>query len=102
VLLDAGADPNDAGDDAHIGVIGWATMTPPSGEIAMDVVALLVARGARHHIFSAIATGDLEVLRGSDRAAPRSAGPAIVRRATTGRHRCTTPSRASDPTSWIC
>jgi len=47
VLLDAGADPNDAGDDAHIGVIGWATMTPPNGEIAMDVVALLIERGAR-------------------------------------------------------
>ena len=64
VLLDAGADPNDAGDDAHIGVIGWATMTPPGGEIARDVVALLLARGARHHIFSAIATGDLDVVRG--------------------------------------
>ena len=64
VLLDAGADPNDAADDAKIGVIGWATMTPPGGEIAMDVVALLLARGARHHLFSAIATGDLDVVRG--------------------------------------
>jgi len=64
VLLDAGADPNDTADDAHIGVIGWATMTPPRGEIAMDVVSLLVARGARHHIFSAIAAGDLDVVRG--------------------------------------
>lgn len=64
VLLDAGADPNDTADDAHIGVIGWATMTPPNGEIARDVVALLLARGARHHIFSAIATGDLDVIRG--------------------------------------
>ena len=64
VLLDAGADPNDTGDDAHIGVIGWATMTPPHGGIATDVVALLVARGARHHVFSAIATGDLNVVRG--------------------------------------
>jgi hypothetical protein len=64
VLLDAGADPNDAADDAAIGVIGWATMTPPGGEIARDVVALLVSRGARHHIFSAIATGDPDVVRG--------------------------------------
>ena len=64
VLLDAGADPNDTADDAHIGVIGWATMTPPGGEIATDVVALLVARGARHHVFSAIAAGDPEVVRG--------------------------------------
>src|SRR5689334_783538 len=64
VLLDAGADPNDSGDDAHIGVIGWATMTPPGGEIALDVVALLLARGARHHIFSAIAAGDPDAVRG--------------------------------------
>jgi hypothetical protein len=47
-----------------VGVIGWATMLMPPDRIAMDVVSLLVARGARHHIFSAIATGDLDVVRG--------------------------------------
>jgi catechol 2,3-dioxygenase-like lactoylglutathione lyase family enzyme len=63
VLLDAGADPNDAGDDEHIAVIGWATFYAQPGGIRPDVVSLLVERGARHHIFSAIALGDLDVIR---------------------------------------
>ena len=63
LLLDAGADPNDAGDDEHIGVIGWATFFPQHGEISRDVVSLLVASGARHHIFSAVALGSLDVIR---------------------------------------
>jgi hypothetical protein len=62
-LLDAGADPNDAGDDAGIGVMGWATFVGPSREIQMDVISLLLARGGRHTIFSAIATGDRDVVR---------------------------------------
>jgi hypothetical protein len=64
VLLDAGADPNDAGDDAGIGVIGWATFIGPPREVPMDVVSLLLAHGGRHNIFSAIATGDPGVVRG--------------------------------------
>ena len=63
VLLDAGADPNDAEDDARLGVIGWATFIPEPGAISMPVVSLLLERGARHHIFSAIAAGDLDVIR---------------------------------------
>jgi hypothetical protein len=63
VLLDAGADPNDAGDDAGIGVIGWATFIGPPREVPMDVVSLLLAHGGRHNIFSAIATGDPDVVR---------------------------------------
>ena len=63
VLLDAGADPNDAGDDAGIGVIGWATFVGPPRKIPMDVVSLLLAQGGRHNIFSAIATGDPDVVR---------------------------------------
>jgi Ankyrin repeats (3 copies) len=63
VLLDAGADPNDTGDDDHIGVIGWATFFAQPGDIRRDVVSLLVERGARYHIFSAIALGDLDVIR---------------------------------------
>jgi len=63
VLLDAGADPNDAGDDTRIGVIGWATSLWQLGEVPKDVVSLLLERGGRHHIFSAIAAGDLEVIR---------------------------------------
>ena len=63
LLLDAGADPNDAGDDDHIAVIGWATFFAQPGDIRRDIVSLLVERGARHHIFSAIALGDLDVIR---------------------------------------
>lgn len=55
-LLDAGADPQGEGDAHRLDVIGWHTCF----ERAFDpeVVALLLERGARHHVFSAIATGD--------------------------------------------
>jgi hypothetical protein len=64
VLLDAGANPNDRGDDLGVGVIGWVTLIPEPGDIRMDVVSLLLERGARHHMFSAIAVGDVEAIRG--------------------------------------
>ena len=63
VLLDAGADPNDAADDTRIGVIGWATSLWQVGAVPKDVVSLLLERGGRHHIFSAIAAGDLDAIR---------------------------------------
>jgi catechol 2,3-dioxygenase-like lactoylglutathione lyase family enzyme len=63
VLLDAGADPNDADDDTRLGVIGWATSMWQLGDVPKDVVSLLLARGGRHHVFSAIAAGDLDVIR---------------------------------------
>jgi catechol 2,3-dioxygenase-like lactoylglutathione lyase family enzyme len=63
LLLDAGADPNDTGDDERIAVIGWATFYAQPGDNHGDVVSLLVERGARHHIFSAIAFGNLDVIR---------------------------------------
>jgi len=65
VLLDAGADPNDAGDDAGIGVMGWATFVGPPREISMDVVSLLLAQGGRHSIFSAIALALESLLAGA-------------------------------------
>lgn len=63
LLLDAGADPNDNGDDARLGVIGWASHIVPGGEIPMDAVSLLLERGGRYDIFSAIAVGSLEAIR---------------------------------------
>ena len=60
-LLDAGADVHGLGDLHEGDVIGWATLGP--GTIHEDVVALLLERGARHHIFSAIAVGDLDLIR---------------------------------------
>jgi ankyrin repeat protein len=59
-LLDAGSDVNGAGDLHRLEVIGWATVF---AEPHRDVVELLVSRGARHHVFSAIALGDVELLR---------------------------------------
>jgi hypothetical protein len=82
VLLDAGADPNDAGDDAKVGVIGWVTLIPEPGAVRMDVLSLLLERGARHHIFSAIATGDLDVIRTLVEQQPE----VLDRRLSTGYH----------------
>ncbi len=51
-LADAGGDVVGRGDDHALEVIGWATCFDPChGAVA----ELLVRRGARHHIFSAIA-----------------------------------------------
>jgi ankyrin repeat protein/catechol 2,3-dioxygenase-like lactoylglutathione lyase family enzyme len=59
-LLDAGSDVQGTGDAHRLDVIGWATCF---GEARGDVADLLVKRGARHHIFSAIALGDVALLR---------------------------------------
>lgn len=60
VLLDAGADVHGHGDLHELDVIGWATCFGPT--IPWDVVSLLVERGAKHHIFSAIACKDLALI----------------------------------------
>jgi ankyrin repeat protein len=57
ILLDAGADPRGTGDLHNADVIGWA-----SCEGNEAVIGLLLERGARHHIFSAIATRDAELV----------------------------------------
>jgi len=69
-LVDAGADVDGAGDVHELDVIGWATFYHSPGEdlAAIDssrreVVALLIDRGARHHIFSAMCLGDAAVVR---------------------------------------
>lgn len=60
-LLDAGADVHGVGDVHRLEVIGWATCFGPT--ISKDVLDLLLERGARHHIFSAIAVQDPDVVR---------------------------------------
>jgi ankyrin repeat protein len=60
-LLDAGGDVHGVGDVHQLEVIGWATCFGPT--IPQDVLALLVERGARHHIFSAIAIQDAAIIR---------------------------------------
>jgi ankyrin repeat protein len=55
-LADAGGDVVGSGDDHELEVIGWATCWPGCDDDAhRAVAAILLNRGARHHIFSAIA-----------------------------------------------
>jgi ankyrin repeat protein/catechol 2,3-dioxygenase-like lactoylglutathione lyase family enzyme len=71
-LLAAGTDATGAGDDHELEVIGWATYFDHGGPGNPEVVAELLAHGARHHIISAVCTGDHTLIRsvvGSDPAA---------------------------------
>jgi ankyrin repeat protein len=52
-LADEGGDVTGHGDDHELEVIGWATCWQPGPQ--REVAEFLVSRGARHHIFSAIA-----------------------------------------------
>jgi ankyrin repeat protein len=60
-LLDAGGDVHGVGDGHKLEVIGWATCF--SATVPKDVLALLLERGARHHVFSAIAVQDAELIQ---------------------------------------
>lgn len=62
-LLDAGGDVDGFGDVHELDTIGWACVYREAGEDPSPVANLLVERGARHHIFSAIALGDLDLIR---------------------------------------
>jgi hypothetical protein len=58
-LADAGCDVIGHGDDHELEVIGWASCWDGCDDEAHRAVQqFLLSRGARHHIFSAIATGD--------------------------------------------
>jgi catechol 2,3-dioxygenase-like lactoylglutathione lyase family enzyme len=65
-LLEAGANVHDRDDVHELGVIGWVAQIHGAepGRIPHDVLALLLERGARHHIFSAIELGDPDAVRG--------------------------------------
>jgi ankyrin repeat protein/catechol 2,3-dioxygenase-like lactoylglutathione lyase family enzyme len=70
MLLDAGGDVHGVGDVHALDTIGWATFyhAPGDDPMAMNpsrrpLVDLLVTRGARHHIFSAMSVGDLELIQ---------------------------------------
>ncbi len=63
VLLDAGGDAHGSGDLHELDVIGWAAVYREPGDDPSGVVSLLVERGARHHIFSAISLGDFDLIR---------------------------------------
>jgi ankyrin repeat protein len=56
LLADSGGDVVGSGDDHELQVIGWATCWDNGDDAAHRAVAgFLVSRGARHHVFSAIA-----------------------------------------------
>jgi ankyrin repeat protein len=61
ILLDAGADVHGHGDVHESDVIGWAV--GDGSTVHRDIVALLLERGARHHIFSAIGMGDVDLVQ---------------------------------------
>lgn len=66
MLLDAGGDPHGLGDVHQLDAIGWATFYHPDGGQPGDqpeIASLLVERGARHHVISAISLGDPNLIR---------------------------------------
>ncbi len=65
MLLDAGGDVHGFDDVHELDTIGWATFFHPNEGTYGDkpeVATLLVERGARHHIFSAMSIGDLNLV----------------------------------------
>ena len=62
-LLEAGVDIHGNDDIHELGVIGWVTHFGDPNRIPREVLSLLLERGARHHIFSAIALGDPDLVR---------------------------------------
>src|SRR6185503_4227039 len=54
MLIEHGSDPIGADDGHELEIIGWATVF---GKARPDVVEYLLAHGARHNIFSAVAAG---------------------------------------------
>ena len=63
-LADAGGDVVGAGDDHELEVIGWASVWDGCDDAAhREVAAFLVSRGARHHVFSAVAHGLADEVR---------------------------------------
>ena len=62
LLIEHGGDPIGEGDYHELEVIGWATAweyVHANGEI----VDYLLSHGARHNIFSAVATGNIDAIR---------------------------------------
>lgn len=89
-LLDAGSDVQGTGDAHALDVIGWAACF---AEPRRDVIALLRARGARHHVFSAVATGDHDALRQLAADDPAALGRRLSRheQEQTALHYCVAP-----------
>jgi ankyrin repeat protein len=67
LLIEHGSDPIGDGDMHELQVIGWATCF---GRADREVVDYLLAHGARHTIFSAVATGEVDAIAPIVAAAP--------------------------------
>jgi ankyrin repeat protein len=61
LLIEHGADPVGEGDYHELGVIGWATAWDYVNA-DREIVDYLLAHGARHNIFSAVAMGEVELI----------------------------------------
>ena len=62
-LADAGGDVVGRGDDHELEVIGWATCWEGIDQRHREIADFLVSRGARHHIYSAMAVGKPDEVR---------------------------------------
>ncbi|HTS34977.1 MAG TPA: ankyrin repeat domain-containing protein [Candidatus Solibacter sp.] len=62
LLVEHGADCGGEGDYHELGVLGWATAWEYV-EANPEIVAYLLAHGARHNIFSAVAVGNTQAIR---------------------------------------
>jgi ankyrin repeat protein len=62
LLVAHGADTNGEGDYHELGVIGWATAWDYI-RANREIVDYLMAHGARHNIFSAVAMGEVETIQ---------------------------------------
>lgn len=60
-LIEHGADPNGDGDMHELGVLGWAVCFEYT--FHREVAEYLLAHGARHTIFTAVALGDVDAIR---------------------------------------
>ena len=60
-LIEHGADPNGDGDMHELGILGWAVCFEYA--FHREVAEYLLAHGARHTIFTAVALGDVDAIR---------------------------------------
>ena len=81
-LVEHGADPVGRGDTHELEVIGWAVCFDA---MHVDVAEYLLAHGARHTIFSAVAMGDARAIRDIARSDPAAIERAMDRTNRRGR-----------------
>ncbi|HET9401139.1 MAG TPA: ankyrin repeat domain-containing protein, partial [Candidatus Acidoferrales bacterium] len=62
LLVEHGADPVGEGDYHELGVLGWLTAWEAI-KADSKIVKYLLAHGARHNVFSAVATGAVDAIR---------------------------------------